>query len=115
MIAVSFIVTSTVGVATTIAVILHEFPQEMGDYGLLLYGGFRRGTALLPHFAVALTVILGGVTALVLNETAELSGVLIAFAAGGFTYLGASELIPQLHSEERLFRSAVQFIAFLLG
>ncbi|RLI09836.1 ZIP family metal transporter [Candidatus Bathyarchaeota archaeon] len=116
VIAVSFLVDPAVGAAATVAVIFHELPQEMGDYGILLYGGFSRRSALVLNFAVALTVVFGGATALfVSNWIEELSGLLIALAAGGFTYLGASELIPELHEEKTLGRSVVQFIAFLLG
>lgn len=116
VIATSFLVNQAVGVTTTVAVIFHELPQEMGDYGILIYGGFSRRKALLLNFSVALTVIIGGVTALLLLNLVEaLSGYLIAFAAGGFTYLGASELIPELHEETSFQRSLLQFIAFLLG
>ena len=116
VIAASYIVSSTVGVAATVAVIFHELPQEMGDYGILIYGGFNRRRALALNFAVAISVVFGGVTALFLIEAVEaLSGFMIAVAAGGFIYLGASELIPELHEEKTLGRSIVQFIAFLLG
>lgn len=116
IIAVSFLVGEAVGVATTIAVIFHELPQEMGDYGILVYGGFSRRRAMALNFAVALTVVMGGALALLFIESVEaLSGVLIALAAGGFIYLGASELIPELQQEKTLRRSAVQFTAFLLG
>jgi len=116
VIAASFLVSPTVGVAATIAVIFHELPQEMGDYGILVYSGFSSRRALALNFAVALTVVLGGATALFLIESVEaLSGYLVAIAAGGFIYLGASELIPELHEEKRLGKSVVQFVAFLLG
>lgn len=116
VIAASFLAGPAVGMAATVAVIFHELPQEMGDYGILIYGGFNRARALALNFAVALTVVFGGATALFLIESLEaLSGVLIAVAAGGFIYLGASELIPELHEEKTLGRSVVQFVAFLLG
>lgn len=116
IIATSFLVNSNVGVAATVAVIFHELPQEMGDYGILIYSGFTRKRALILNFVVALTVVLGGVTALFLIESVEaLSGFLIALAAGGFIYLGASELIPELHQEKDFGRSVIQFSAFILG
>ena len=116
VIAATFLVGPAVGMAATIAVIFHELPQEMGDYGILVYSGFSRRRALMLNFAVALTIVLGGVTALFLIGSVEVvSGFLIAIAAGGFTYLGASELIPELHEEKTLGRSVVQFVAFLLG
>ena len=107
---------STVGVATTIAVIFHELPQEMGDYGILIYGGFSRKRALTLNFVVSLTVVVGGMVAIFLIGWVEaLGGLLIALATGGFIYLGASELVPELHQEKTLSRSAVQFIAFVFG
>jgi len=116
LIAAGFLVDPTVGTAATVAVILREFPQEMSDYGILLYAGFSRRGALALNFAAALATILGGVIALSLIAHVEaLSGLMIAVAAGGFTYVGASELIPELHVEKNLGRSVVHFIAFLLG
>jgi zinc and cadmium transporter len=116
IIAASFIIGFSVGLATTIAVIFHELPQEMGDYGILVYGGFKRRSALLLNFAVALAVVLGGISAIFFIEAIEaLNGVLIALSAGGFIYLAASELIPELQEEKNLKRSAVQFVVFILG
>ena len=116
VIAASFLVGLPVGLATTVAVIFHELPQEMGDYGILVYAGFRRGKALLLNFLVALAVVLGGISAIFFIEAVEaLSGLVIAFSAGGFIYLAASELIPELHKEKSLKKSAIQFAVFILG
>ena len=103
IIAASFLVNTNVGIATTVAVIFHELPQEMGDYGILIYSGFTRKMALALNFLVALTVVIGGMSAVFLIDSIEaLSGLLIAVATGGFIYLGASELIPELHQETDL-------------
>ena len=116
VIAASFLAGSAAGAATTVAVIFHELPQEMGDYGILVYGGFSRRRALALNFAAALAVVAGGATAILLIGSVEaLGSLMIALAAGGFIYLGASELIPELHKEDSLKRSVVQFVAFLLG
>lgn len=116
VIAASFLIGFSVGLAATVAVIFHELPQEMGDYGILVYGGFKRSRALLLNFVVALTVVLGGISAVFFIETVEaLSGLLIAFSAGGFIYLSASELIPELHKEKSFKKSVVQFVMFILG
>lgn len=116
VIAASSLVSPAIGIASTIAVIFHELPQEMGDYGILIYGGFKRRRALILNFLVALTVVLGGLTGILIIESIEaISGVLISLAAGGFIYLGASELIPELNRDKTLKRSIIQFIAFLLG
>lgn len=116
VIAASFLAGFSVGLAATVAVIFHELPQEMGDYGILVYGGFKRVRALLLNFLVALTVILGGFSVVFFVEAVEpLRGLLIAFSAGGFIYLAASELIPELHEEKNFKKSAVQFAVFILG
>ena len=88
----------------------------MGDYGILVYAGFKRGRALLLNFVVALTVILGGFFAVFSIGTVEaLRGLLIALSAGGFIYLAASELIPELQKEKSFKKSVVQFVLFILG
>lgn len=116
VIAVSFLTGFPVGLAATIAVIFHELPQEIGDYGILIYAGFKRRSALLLNFAVALMVYLGGIVAMYYIENVEtLTGLLLALSAGGFLYLGASELIPELHKERDFRRSLIQFIIFIAG
>ncbi len=116
VIAASFNASIELGVTTTIAVIFHELPQEMGDYGILIYAGIDKTKALVYNFIAASTVILGGLFASVFLETVEsLEGSLVAFSAGAFLYLAASELIPELQKERDLKRSLLQFIIFLLG
>ena len=116
IIAASFNVGFSVGLATTIAVIFHELPQEMSDYGVLIYAGFDKAKALLLNFGAALSVVVGGVFAIFFLETVEaLSGILLAFSTGAFIYLSASELIPELQEEEDFWKSLAQFGIFLLG
>jgi zinc and cadmium transporter len=116
IIAASFNVEFSVGLATTIAVIFHELPQEIGDYGILIYAGFDKARALLLNFGAALSVVVGGLFAVFFLEMVEsLSGTLIAFSAGAFLYLSASELIPELKEEDDFWRSLAQFGIFLAG
>jgi zinc and cadmium transporter len=116
VIAASFFVGFPVGLAATVAVIFHELPQEMGDYGILVYTGFKRSRALLLNFVVALTVVLGGISGAFFMEMIEaLSGLLMALSVGGFIYLAASELIPEMQKEKSFKKSAVQFFMFILG
>lgn len=116
IIAASFNVGIHVGIATTVAVIFHELPQEMGDYGILIYAGFERTRALILNFAASLSVVLGGLFAVFFLETVNaLSGFLISFSAGAFLYLAASELIPELREEKDFSRALVQFALFILG
>ena len=116
IIAAGFTAAFPVGIATTIAVIFHELPQEMGDYGILIYAGFEKSKALLLNFAAAFSVVLGGIFASFFLETVEaLSGILISYSAGAFIYLSASELIPELQEEKDFNRSLIQFVVFLIG
>ncbi len=116
IIAASYVVSIPAGIATTFAVALHEIPQEIGDFGVLVHGGFTRKSALIVNFISALAAVLGAVLALwaaTLVEQIEL--VLVPIAVGGFIYIAGSDLIPELHKETRLRRSILQVIAFLLG
>jgi len=116
VIAASFFLDFTLGLIATTAVIFHELPQEIGDFGVLVYGGLSRKRALLFNFLSALTAVAG---ALLVNffsfNIPNLVGSLIAFAAGGFIYLAASELIPEMQQEKDFRKSVVQFVLFIFG
>jgi zinc and cadmium transporter len=91
-----------VGIATTIAIIFHEIPQEIGDFGVLIHGGFSKKKALLVNFMTALTAIVGVIIALLLTRYINnLTSYLIPFAAGSFIYIAGSDLIPELHKENK--------------
>ncbi|MAG16255.1 ZIP family metal transporter [Candidatus Woesearchaeota archaeon] len=116
IIAVSYLVSIPVGIATTLAVVLHEIPQEIGDFGVLLHGGFTKARALFFNFITALMAIVGAIIALVISSyTANITTVLIPFAAGGFIYVAGSDLIPELHKEVAVKKSVLQLAAFILG
>ena len=116
IIAASYIVSVPVGIATTIAVVLHEIPQEIGDFGVLMAGGFSRAKALWVNFLTALAAVLGAVIALLLGGFVEnIELILIPIAAGGFIYIAGSDLIPELHKEGDVWKSILQLIAFILG
>lgn len=116
LIAISFLTEFSLGIVTTIAVFSHEIPQEIGDFGLLIYGGFKRSKALMMNFLSACTAIAGAVFAYVFDIYVQnFSALLIPFAAGGFMYLAASELVPELQREEHYGRAAVQLLLFIAG
>jgi zinc and cadmium transporter len=116
IIAASYLISIPVGIATTIAVILHEIPQEIGDFGVLLHGGFSKGKAILFNFLTALIAVAGGIIALLIHNKIEgFTEFLIAFASGGFIYIASADLIPELHKEVNVKKSIIQFISFLLG
>ena len=116
IIAASFLVSIPLGVVTSIAVIFHEIPQEIGDFGVLLYGGFSKTKALFFNFIFSLTAFAGAIFAYFFaSKITILIPFLLSFAAGGFIYIAASDLIPELHKERDFKRSFLQLIAFLVG
>ena len=116
IIAASFFIAIPVGLATTVAVIFHELPQEIGDFGVLVYGGFTRYKALLFNFLSALTAVVGVLISDYFSMHIEnFVGFLMALAAGGFIYLAASELIPEIQKEKNIGKSMIQFVLFILG
>ena len=120
IIAASYLASIPVGIATTIAVLFHEIPQEMGDFGVLIHGGFKTRKALLVNFLTALTAVLGVIIALLISGLFEnIEAWLLAFAAGGFIYIALSDLVPELHNKnvcDRFSRDAIyQLVFFILG
>lgn len=115
VIAASFVTNPFLGWATTLAVALHEIPQEIGDFGVLVYGGFEKRKALLLNFLVALTAILGGIFGFYLTQCHNCTAFLLPFTAGGFLYIAASDLIPEIRKETNLKKSLTSFSIFVLG
>lgn len=113
----SYLASIPLGIATTLAVVFHEVPQEIGDFGVLIYGGFTRSKAFLFNFGTALTAVFGTIVALGFGFLMQGSAAfLIPFAAGNFIYIAGSDLIPELHKQEpRFLKSALQLIAFVIG
>jgi len=116
IIGAAYLVSIPVGIATTIAVVLHEIPQEIGDFGVLIHGGFSAKKAIFLNFVTALTAILGTVAVLIFGaHSANLSSFLIPFAAGNFIYIASTDLIPELHKETVISKSIGQLLSFFAG
>lgn len=116
VIAASFIVSYQIGIVTTLAVALHEIPQELGDFGVLVYGGFGRIRALTFNYLSAITAILGGVTGYFASSLMQASILyLLPFAAGNFIYIAAADLIPEIKHRTDLRWSIIHFCVFLAG
>ncbi|MFA6524902.1 MAG: ZIP family metal transporter [Patescibacteria group bacterium] len=116
IIAGSYLVNIPLGIATTVAVILHEIPQEIGDFGILLHAGFSKKKALLFNFLSALTAIAGAVLALLVGSVLEnTQEFLVAFTVGGFVYIAAADLIPEMKKETDFRKSWFQLLSLMLG
>lgn len=116
VIAATFLTSMELGIATTLAVIVHEIPQEIGDFGVLVYGGLSRTKALFYNFISAVTAILGALFAYYLIQYMQyITVVLLPFAAGGFIYIAATDLLPELHKREKMKDSIIQLLVLSLG
>jgi zinc and cadmium transporter len=115
IIAAAFSVSTQVGIATAIAVALHEIPQELGDFGILVHTGLAPKKALLLNFATGLTAVLGGILTLAVASVASIERPLLPFTAGAFVYIASTDLIPELHKEPEPAKSAIQVAALIAG
>lgn len=116
IIAVSFMVSIPFGIITTLLLVAHEIPQEIGDFAVLIHGGFSKTKALFYNFLSQITAVAGGLVGFFLSKSVEATiPFLLPFAAGGFIYIAASDLIPELHKEADVRKSAASFIFFVVG
>ncbi|MGD9379344.1 MAG: ZIP family metal transporter [candidate division WOR-3 bacterium] len=116
LVAASFMVSVPIGITTTVAIVLHEIPQEIGDFGILVNGGLSIRRALLFNLLAALMAFLGAVITLLIGTRISNYGVyLLPVTAGGFIYIAGPDLIPELQQEVRLSNSIWQFGALILG
>ena len=116
IVAASFLTSWQIGLATAIAVALHEIPQEIGNFGILVYGGMEKRKALFLNFLSASTIIFGGLFGYWFSERVGQNILfLLPFAAGSFIYISASDLIPQIKESKEFQKSAIHFLAFLTG
>ncbi len=116
VIAAAFLVSVPIGLATALAVVLHEIPQEMGQFAVLLHGGWTKRKALFYNFLSALTAVLGAVLVLAFSETfTEAPASLLALGAASFIYVAMADLIPELQKERDVRRSLLQTGCLLAG
>lgn len=116
VIATAFLVDVPLGIATTVAVVLHEVPQELGDFAVLLRAGIRPGKALLLNFASALVSLAGAALVLLLPvDVGALETYALPLIAGAFLYIAAADLIPELHHHSKGREAVTILVCFVLG
>lgn len=116
IIAAAFVVSTPLGVATTLAIALHEIPQELGDFAVLTHGGFSKIRAAIFNGLASLTVVLGGIVGFILAGSVDLAvPVLLPIAAGGFIYIAAADLLPELRHNNTRASIPLHFLVFLTG
>jgi zinc and cadmium transporter len=112
----AFMISIPLGIAVSIAVIAHEIPQEIADFGVLIYAGYTRKKALVLNFLISLSAFLGAIFALIMQNSIEnFSKAVIPIAAGGFIYIASADLIPELKKDNRITKSIGQLISILIG
>jgi zinc and cadmium transporter len=114
-IAASFISSESLGIITTSAVLMHEIPQELGDFGVLLYGGFSKRKAIFFNFLSAILAVTGALFTYFLISYFPPINYILAFTGGGFIYIATTDLIPELHKETGTKISIVEIVFLLLG
>ncbi|OHA40812.1 MAG: hypothetical protein A3G59_02420 [Candidatus Taylorbacteria bacterium RIFCSPLOWO2_12_FULL_47_20] len=116
IIGISFLAGTEVGIATTVAVILHEIPQEFGDFGVLLHSGWNKWKAIMFNFLTALLAVVGTILVFIIGRSVEiLIPPVLAFAAGGFIYIAASDLLPSLGNQEKFKTIFVELLFLIIG
>jgi len=116
VIGASYLVNIPLGVTTTLAVVLHELPHEIGDFGVLVHGGLSVKRALLLNFLTALTAIAGTIASLTVGPHVQgYAPAVVPITAGGFLYIAGSDLIPELQEEVRISRSMLQLLCVVCG
>jgi zinc and cadmium transporter len=113
-VASTFVIDIRLGIVTWLAAAAHEVPQELGDFGVLVHGGWPRRQALFYNVLSALTFLLGGIIAYFASFRLDVS-FLVPFAAGNFIYIAASDLIPEVKAHANLRANLVHFAAFVVG
>lgn len=110
----AFLVNPGLGIAASLAIAAHEIPQELGDFGILIHGGWKKTRALWFNFLSGLTMVLGGLLAWLMAGNVEII-YLLPFAAGNFIYIAASDLIPEIKHCDVINRNLLHIAAFILG
>ena len=114
--AASFVVSVPLGMTTTIAIATHEIPQEIGDFGVLIYGGFSKRKAVVLNFVISLTAVFGGVIGFFITNIVEnMVLFVLPFAAGGFIYIAATDLVPEIRKELDMKKYLATLVVFLCG
>lgn len=116
MIGTSFVIDVRFGIITTLIILFHEIPQELGDFGVLVYGGFKKSKALLFNLIFQSTAIIGTIIGYRFSNSIEnFSCLFLSFAAGGFIYIASCDLIPELHKQPDSKKAIISMAFFLLG
>lgn len=109
-----FLLDPRLGIAAWLAAAAHEVPQELGDFAVLIHGGWSKRMALLLNLTSGLTFLLGGLVTYAASRHLDVSW-LVPIAAGNFLYIGASDLIPEVNKAHDWKMNLLHFAMFGVG
>lgn len=115
IISASFLVDFKLGITTSLAVLFHELPQEMGEFAILLHAKFSRFKIIMYSLAAQMTAVLGALAGFFYLPLFENLGAILAFTAGGFIYIASTDLLPETHREKSAIKSVIQVSLLVLG
>ncbi|MGB4413343.1 MAG: ZIP family metal transporter [Paludibacter sp.] len=116
VIAASFLTSTELGIFVSISIIFHEVPQELGDFGILLKGGYSRRKALFYNMLSGSSAIVVGIVAYYFMGTMKsLIPYALAFSASSFLYIALADLIPEMHQKTKLKESFIQILLIIVG
>jgi len=115
VIAASFLISIPFGILTSLLIMAHELPQEIGDFGVLVYGGYTKSKALFYNFLSQLTSVLGGVLGYFFLSLKDYAIYLLPFAAGGFLYISIMDLIPEIFKEKSIKKRLINILFIIIG
>jgi len=113
-VAASFLIDIRLGIVTFLVAASHEIPQELGDFAILVHGGWKKDKALILNFIAALPFLLGGLMVYFASRELVLD-FLVPFAAGNFIYIAAADLIPEVKHNTKFSSNVIHLIAFIAG
>lgn len=114
----SYLAGNTIGIVTTITILLHEVPHEIGDFAILIQSGVSRKNAMLLQLTTAIGALAGTAVSLLTGGSGEAAATwILPFTAGGFIYIALVSVIPELLDEEKpnLIQTILQVAAMLGG
>ncbi|MCW8965286.1 MAG: ZIP family metal transporter [Candidatus Pacearchaeota archaeon] len=115
VIASSFLISIPFGVVSSLLIMAHELPQELGDFGVLVYGGLSKKKALFYNFLSQLTAVIGGLLGYFYLQATEYAVYLLPVAAGGFFYIAIADLIPEVFKEKSVKKRLINILAIVVG
>jgi len=111
----SFVVSNQMGMCTTLAILLHEIPHEIGDFAILLKSGFKRWDAAVGQMVTASGGLVGAIFGILAEGAGDTTAWVLPLTSGGFIYIAMGTIVPDLLKEQNPRESVKQVLAIMAG